>query len=153
MKVLAITLHQPWASLLANGQKVYETRAWETEYRGIIAVHAGKNEDSLDLRDQEPFWNALKDEPFPLPMGSIVGLVILTDCISTNERVSLGLDEPEASFGDFSADRFAWRMGAAVKLEAPIPTRGYQKLWEWEVPAEHEATILAAIEKLQVQCG
>jgi len=36
----AITLWQPWASLLACGAKQYETRSWATSYRGPIAIHA-----------------------------------------------------------------------------------------------------------------
>ena len=39
MKVL--TLKQPWASLVANGYKVYEFRSWKTNYRGEILIHAG----------------------------------------------------------------------------------------------------------------
>ena len=39
MKVL--TLKQPWASLVANGYKVYEFRSWKTKYRGEILIHAG----------------------------------------------------------------------------------------------------------------
>lgn len=38
----AITVWQPWASLLACGAKNYETRGWATRYRGPIAIHAGK---------------------------------------------------------------------------------------------------------------
>ena len=36
----AITMYQPWASLLACGAKKYETRSWPTNYRGPIAIHA-----------------------------------------------------------------------------------------------------------------
>ncbi len=38
----AITIWQPWASLLACGAKQYETRSWATSYRGPIAIHAAK---------------------------------------------------------------------------------------------------------------
>lgn len=38
----AITIWQPWASLLAMGIKQYETRSWATSYRGPIAIHAAK---------------------------------------------------------------------------------------------------------------
>lgn len=40
----AITLWQPWASLLACGAKGYETRSWATSYRGQIAIHAAKKD-------------------------------------------------------------------------------------------------------------
>lgn len=38
----ALTIWQPWASLLACGAKQYETRSWATYYRGPIAIHAAK---------------------------------------------------------------------------------------------------------------
>jgi len=40
----AITIHQPYASLIACGAKIYETRSWATKYRGKIAIHAGKSD-------------------------------------------------------------------------------------------------------------
>lgn len=36
----ALTIWQPWASLLADGEKRFETRSWATSYRGPIAIHA-----------------------------------------------------------------------------------------------------------------
>ena len=38
MKV--ITIKQPFASLIASGQKEYEFRTWKTSYRGDILIHA-----------------------------------------------------------------------------------------------------------------
>jgi hypothetical protein len=40
--VKAITLWQPWASLVALGVKSIETRSWSTSYRGPLAIHAAK---------------------------------------------------------------------------------------------------------------
>ena len=38
----ALTIAQPWATLVAIGAKQIETRSWQTNYRGDIAIHAGK---------------------------------------------------------------------------------------------------------------
>lgn len=38
----ALTIAQPWATLAAIGAKQIETRSWQTNYRGDIAIHAGK---------------------------------------------------------------------------------------------------------------
>lgn len=38
----AITLTQPWATLVAIGAKRIETRSWATRYRGPLAIHAAK---------------------------------------------------------------------------------------------------------------
>lgn len=47
MKVL--TLHQPWASLIALGVKTIETRSWSTQYRGPLAIHAAARRSEPDL--------------------------------------------------------------------------------------------------------
>lgn len=39
----AITLHQPWATLIALGYKTIETRSWSTRYRGPLLIHAAKS--------------------------------------------------------------------------------------------------------------
>src|SRR3954451_22243677 len=38
----ALTLTQPWATLVAIGAKQIETRSWGTSYRGWLAIHAAK---------------------------------------------------------------------------------------------------------------
>jgi hypothetical protein len=32
----ALTLHQPWATLVALGAKQIETRSWPTRHRGLV---------------------------------------------------------------------------------------------------------------------
>lgn len=48
----ALTLWQPWASLIAVGAKTIETRSWSTTYRGPLAIHAAK---------RQPDWSAMKE--------------------------------------------------------------------------------------------
>lgn len=43
----ALTLHQPWASLVALGVKRIETRGWSTKYRGRILIHAAQNKRAM----------------------------------------------------------------------------------------------------------
>lgn len=52
----AITVQEPWATLLAIGEKRFETRSWKTNYRGRIAIHASKamtGEGRALVRDSE----------------------------------------------------------------------------------------------------
>jgi hypothetical protein len=86
----ALTLTQPWASLVAIGAKRIETRSWSTSYRGPLAIHAAKGfpNDARRLCMQEPFRYALfadlpSDGPFrdkvnDLPLGEIVAVCRLT---------------------------------------------------------------------------
>lgn len=41
--MLHLTLRQPWAQLLARGDKTVETRGYQTAQRGLVAIHAGKH--------------------------------------------------------------------------------------------------------------
>lgn len=40
----ALTIRQPWASLIALGVKTIETRSWRTDYRGPLVIRAGAKE-------------------------------------------------------------------------------------------------------------
>ncbi len=44
----ALTLWQPWASLIAIGAKTIETRSWSTAYRGPLLIHAGASTAGID---------------------------------------------------------------------------------------------------------
>lgn len=59
----AITLWQPWASLLAHGAKKYETRSWATKYRGPIAIHAAATPFKRIIKNVFPLheWNYAPD--------------------------------------------------------------------------------------------
>jgi activating signal cointegrator 1 len=59
--VKAITLTQPWASLVAIGAKRIETRSWSTKYRGPLAIHAAKKfpQEAWDICEEYPFFDAL----------------------------------------------------------------------------------------------
>ena len=42
----AISLKEPWASLMLEGKKTMETRVWKTNYRGKLLLCASKNQKS-----------------------------------------------------------------------------------------------------------
>ena len=134
----AITIHQPWASLIAHGFKRYETRGWRTHYRGPIAIHAGKWVDKaavgmIQIRYPE-IWKVIN----PLPTGCIVAVAELSGCfISTEDFLHGGfrkiwIDPQERDFGNFARNRCAWELTNVRRLPEPIPVRGQQGLWNWE---------------------
>lgn len=140
--MIALTLHQPWATLIALGAKRYETRSWEPNYRGPLAIHAGKTLDR-EICAREPFREVLCDAGYAdldaLPSGALIALAILGDAVPTEQvryDVEHGLTtlpvQParnELAFGDYSEGRFAWPLSHVAPMPAPIPCRGYQKLW------------------------
>lgn len=131
----AITLHQPWASLLVHGHKRYETRHWMPGYFGEIAIHAGKKWDAeleaITLRFMRDFPETREILNLEsLPMGAVLGICDLTGFYRTdNHRDRLGAKE--LAFGNFADRRWAWRMESLVVFQRPIPARGQQGIWDW----------------------
>lgn len=143
----AITLYQPWATLVAVGAKKIETRSWYTKYRGQLAIHAAKSypKKLKALENWEPFKSALyPDNIYTYPCfscGCIVAICNLVDCMlitsshMVSMRMSIGIplpSEPEFSFGDYTPGRYAWILEDIKRLPKPIPARGRQGIWEWD---------------------
>ena len=138
----AITLTQPWASLVAIGAKKWETRSWATNYRGPLAIHAAKGwprwaQDSMEHRYfrtvlHEAFQGYERDR-VDGARGHIIAIVQLVGCWPT-EAVMLAkkLTDQEAAFGDYSPNRFAWRLDDVEGLGQPIPATGHLGLWDWD---------------------
>lgn len=145
MKVLTLT--QPWATLVAIGAKRIETRSWNTNYRGQLAIHAAKGYPKWahELCSTSPFLECLKDCIKPLPLGVVIATCELIgthrvdemDWIPGKRGWSKGshfheASEQEKAFGDYSLGRYMWFLDNVKKLETPIPAKGALGLWEWE---------------------
>ena len=150
----AITIWQPWASLIVAGAKPYEFRGWEPP-RSIqgqrIAIHAGaravKPAEVADLlarlQTTQAWTTALRaavalpllerwrHEPGLLPLSSIIGSAVL--------------GKPKRAFdiaGEFGgtlndSDRYehcnwAWPLTEVAALEPIAPAKGHQGFWDWE---------------------
>ena len=150
----AITLHQPWASLIALGIKTVETRTWPAPVRLIgqnIAVHAAKQVagepgpaiDAAMVRSMGEDWRSV------IPAGMVVATATLAG-MARVERVNLvpnyATHEPgtEAGcaagrgesridpWGDFSPGRWLWFLTEVRPLPEPVPAIGRQTFWRWD---------------------
>ncbi len=129
----ALTLTQPWAQLVIDGRKVFETRSWRTNYTGPLAIHAAKGWTA----DDRQFARDLGYAPAALPRGAVLGTVTLIRCQGTEDLVAYletkgdrGLFE--LMVGDYSDGRYAWRLAHVAAFPEPIPARGSLGLWDWE---------------------
>jgi hypothetical protein len=136
--VKALSLWQPWASLVAAGLKQYETRSWATPYRGLLAIHAAKRPPDGDVSDLlRPVQAGRVAQP--LPLGAVVCVVDLVDVVPATEARKT-ISELEYSVRDYSPGRWAWKLELVHVFEIPVPARGAQGLWDWEVD---QATVSA----------
>lgn len=117
--MLALTICQPYAELIARGEKVIENRTWPTNYRGRIAIHAGKSRDWLEEGDEQAYPD--------MPFGAVVATAELYDCVRW-ESLPDDLKENIHANGPWC---FLLR---DIRRLDPIPCSGKQGFWTFIHP-------------------
>lgn len=139
----AISLIEPWASLVAHGLKRFETRSWGTGYRGPMAIHASKSREAVaEPGYVEGLFEAAglpvpalwPRRPEDYPLGRVVAVTALDGCWRMTPEGIAARSRQEAAFGAWSEGRFAWAFGAVRLLARPVPCRG--ALGVWVMPAD-----------------
>ena len=86
----ALSIRQPWASMIVYGFKPVENRSWRSHYRGPLLIHAGKKYDHegenwiINNLDCSPEMLARIKQSQDL-RGGIIGSVNMVDCVSYHE--------------------------------------------------------------------
>lgn len=152
----AITIWQPWASLIVAGAKPYEFRGWKPPRSLIgqrIAIHAGarsiKRNEMYWLNRQ--FWDETEtppclhahvaqplllkwiDNPRLLPLSHILCTAILGEPKGGGEcarefGIEVGGNDSDRD-GTFN---WGWPLTEIQVLEPPEPARGAQGFWDWK---------------------
>lgn len=127
----AITLHQPWATLIALGIKRHETRTWKPSLQvgELLAIHAGMQTNALAMRDFD-----LDLKGLVITNGAVLAVTRFMGVRSTNDGAD-GVSLNDYCAGDWSPGRYAWRLELLCVFDKPVPARGMQGLWNWEPPA------------------
>lgn len=152
----AITILQPWASLIACGEKKIETRSWATKYRGKIAIHAAAKHTRLQF--ENPYHDVLGKHynlhvPYDMdeiPYGKVIAIADLVNCVimdglnfSVEDKVNGAylangdfVEGNELAFGDYAEGRYAWILENVQRVE-PVPAKGQQRIWNWNIPDDY----------------
>jgi hypothetical protein len=118
--VKALSLWQPWASLIYDGHKTIETRHWEMLHRGPLAIHAAKKVDRCACA-------TFGYNPDTIARGAVLCIVSVQGCVRFPH-----LYAPPDAYGDFTEGRFGILMTMLEKFSEPIPAVGHQGIWNWE---------------------
>lgn len=162
----ALTVYQPWASLLVRGAKVFETRVWTTSYRGPLAIHSALSRAGEVAFEVEPLIRQkVGVKSFSdLPFGCLLGLVELVNVHPVlHDTAPKGGAHDEDRFGDFSVGRFAWEVRRPRAFPTALPMRGARGLFDVTdeaavlaldlLDAKHRYAALQGVDPAQVQIG
>ena len=135
-RIPAISVWQPWASMIAAGMKPFEIRSWHPPVKFMyrpIAIHAAmKPETKSVIRGLlDAYQNtaampvieaALRAE---LPRGEVLCTVAINSVIPSDEAVD------PLTRKHFQPGGFAWQFDIVELFPNPVPARGMQGFWKW----------------------
>lgn len=124
----AITIKQPFATLIAEGLKQYEFRTWRTNYRGEILIHAGKSIDKKAMKKFESLG-------LSYPTGCIIAKVTITDCVIVDDKLRSDLKNENALvysgiINDRKWNGYGFVIRDVFKIK-PIYVKGSLGLWNY----------------------
>jgi ASCH domain-containing protein len=119
----ALTVKQPWASLIISGIKDVENRSIRTNYRGPLAIHVAKARATAYVPGHWPdeaYLPGITAWTFNSYSGHVIGTVELIDCVQ-------GHESPWAI-----ADQWHWVLASPVEFDVPRRATGRLGIWNWD---------------------
>ena len=126
MKVL--TIREPFATLIKDKVKIYETRSWKTNYRGEIYIHAAKTKSKANNVNIASTYLKSKENP-----EHIICKCLLKDCIYMDEDFinEVKKNKKEYNSGRYEIGRYAWQLEVIEVLKEPIYAKGQLGIWNF----------------------
>ncbi len=119
----ALTIKEPWASLIVQGFKKYEFRSWKTNYRGKVLIHAGLSKENIEK---------YKDYNLDISSGEIIGEAYITDCILVDEKLDKKLRKIDKNvYGNNHIGLYAFKLENVKKYNKKIKVKGKLGLWNY----------------------
>ena len=126
MKV--ITIREPFATLIKDKVKIYETRSWKTNYRGEIYIHVAKAKSKASNTSIASTYLKSKENP-----EHIICKCLLKDCIYMDEDFinEVKKNKEEYNSGRYEVGRYAWKLEVIEVLKEPIYAKGQLGIWDF----------------------
>ena len=154
-ETIALTLIQPWGTLMEMGLKLVETRGHEPKRKGLlgsrVAIHAGRKLETdpgfeIDNVLTVRFGDDWREQ---IPLGMIVATATITGWAQVQELdpiMGLARHDPNTEvgsargqgstladpWGDFSEGRWLWFFEDVRSVNPPVEAVGRQGFWNWK---------------------
>ena len=121
----AITIKEPWASLIVQGFKKYEFRSWKTNYRGKVLIHAGLSKENID---------DFNEYNLDISSGEIIGEAYISDCILVDEKFDKKLKNIDPNvYANNHVGLYAFKLDKIKKYNKKIKIKGKLGLWNYKM--------------------
>jgi hypothetical protein len=151
----ALSIWAPYPQLIADEQKVIETRTWCPRYRGDVAIHVAA---SREVPSSDPVWQYTDGAPHMKVRGVVIAVATLVETLEMRDyteallpgieirplelvmrrtRRSPVIIDHQWPFGTFKPGMFGLVLDCVRVLKNPVLVSGGQKLWRMPVDATH----------------
>lgn len=152
--IRVISVWNPFALLLVNGFKIFETRTWAAprsligQRVGIASTKTINPAQKAHFGDEEfqSFYSKLgmPDTLAEMPNGFMLGTAILESSNLMTPEFMDDVSDEEKQYGWWAENNYGWRMTDPVAFERPVSVRGQQGIWNWDMP-DGIATVIPMI--------
>jgi hypothetical protein len=130
----ALTICQPYAHLIATGQKFVENRTWQPRlhdrgvkrpYCGWFVIHAGRGKKYLRDGDEDRYPG--------MAFGAAVAAAYLSSCVRIEELGAAIETHPQLGWvpgHEHTEGPVLWILSVVRPLVRPVPLRGDRGLFE-----------------------
>ena len=131
----ALSIKQPWASLIAHGIKDIENRTWKTHFRGRIYIHASAKGAQVVFDGEQRTYLKSRKQPVDITqLSAIIGEVDIIDCVINHPSIWA---ESTATTQDgkeiVEKPIYNWVLANPVLYDKPILNiKGKLSFWEFE---------------------
>lgn len=148
----ALTVWQPWASLIIAGWKPHEFRGYPAPRFAVgqrIVIHAGarppKRGEIADLihrlgsaddawttgllAEALPFLERVMLSPGMLPLSAGLGTALLGQAVRADQLVQPGITIADSD--RLVHSNWGWPLSEIERFEPPVPCKGAQGFWSW----------------------
>lgn len=122
MTIKALSVKQPWASLIVYGFKKIETRTWKTERRGPLLIVSSKKPDELGFHYVRASYPDLLTN-IKISYGQAIGLVDLIDI------EKLRPEEQDKYLCPYDPRLYGWRFENPIVIN-PFPVKGKLQIYD-----------------------
>jgi len=129
MKIKAISLKQPWASLIAEGSKTIETRTWPTNYRGELLICSSKNPKIENL-----------------PVGMALCVATVRDCRPMTR------EDEQAAMCEYYQGAYAWIL-SNIRAIKPFPVKGSLGIYSVDIQGFLRSKLNIGVTDVKNQLG
>ena len=127
----ALSIIEPYATLIRDGHKLIETRSWKTSYCGELYIHACSRRVPKEWKANKRLMSLAPQ----LHFGQVVCKCELVDCVLMTQEFIDSMDKNGTEYlsGFYEVGRYAWILKNVEVIDSPQKVRGNRRIWNLDL--------------------